>query len=84
MAIKVNEKQYEKDVEFVSSQFLCSELPKDWYEMKAEKLYDFIEENVWYPYEDWDGEKIFSAIEDLAIDMRAYFELEKRISEGAK
>ena len=84
MAIKVNEKQYEKDVEFVSSQFLCSELPKDWYEMEAEKLYDFIEENAWYPYEDWDGEKIFSAIEDLAIDMRAYFELEKRISEGAK
>ena len=76
--------QFMTDVEFVSSQFLCSDLPKDWYEMKAEKLYDFLKENAWYPYEDWDGEKIFSAIEHLAIDMRAYFELEKRISEGSK
>jgi len=49
--------------------------------MKAEKLYDFLKENAWYPYEDWDGEKIFGAIEDLAVDMRAYIELERRISE---
>jgi len=46
------------------------------------KLYDFLKENAWYPYEDWDGEKIFGAIEDLAVDMRAYIELERRIREG--
>ena len=69
--------QFMTDVEFVSSQFLCSDLPKDWYEMEEEKLYDFLKENAWYPYEDWDGEKIYSAIVDLAVDMRAYIEIEK-------
>ena len=75
-------KQAETDFEFISSQFLSADLPNDWFEMKAEKLYDFLKENAWYPYEDWDGEKIFSAIEHLAIDMRAYVEIEKRIREG--
>jgi len=74
-------KQAERDFEFISSQFLSADLPNDWFEMKAEKLYDFLKENAWYPYEDWDGEKIFGAIEDLAVDMRAYIELERRISE---
>ena len=75
-------KQAERDFEFISSQFLSADLPNDWFEMEAEKLYDFLKENAWYPYEDWDGEKIFGAIEDLAVDMRAYIELERRIREG--
>ncbi len=70
--------QFEKDVQFVSGQFLCDDLPKDWYEMKAEKLYKHLKEVAWYPYEDWDGEKIFGAIQDLAIDMRAYINIEKK------
>jgi len=74
--------QAKTDFEFISSQFLCEDLPNDWFEMKEEKLYDFLKENAWYPYEDWDGEKIFGAIEDLAVDMRAYIELERRIREG--
>ena len=71
-------REHLRDFEFISSQFLCDDLPKDWYEMKAEKLYKFLKDVAWYPYEDWDGEKIFGAIQDLAIDMRAYIELEKR------
>ena len=71
-------REHLRDFEFISSQFLCDDLPKDWYEMKAEKLYKFLKDVAWYPYEDWDGEKIFGAIQDLACDMRAYIELEKR------
>ena len=29
--------QAKTDFEFVSSQFLCADLPNDWFEMKAEK-----------------------------------------------
>ena len=74
--------QAKTDFEFISSQFLSADLPNNWFEMEEEKLYDFLKENAWYPYEDWDGEKIFSSIEHLAIDMRAYVELERRIREG--
>jgi len=76
-----NDRQFEKDVEFISGQFLCADLPKDWNkegEIDNEVFYQWLEDNAWYPYEDWSGEKIYSAIVDLAVDMRAYIEIEKK------
>ena len=79
--LMTHDKQFEKDVEFVSGQFLCADLPKDWNkegEIDNEVFYQWLEDNAWYPYEDWNGEKLFGAIVDLAVDMRAYIELEKQ------
>tara|TARA_Y100000592_G_C5385984_1_gene275813 strand:+ start:627 stop:899 length:273 start_codon:yes stop_codon:yes gene_type:complete len=80
-----NDSQFEKDVEFVSGQFLCADLPKDWNkegELDNEVFYTWLEQNAWSPYEHWTGEKIYSAIVDLAVDMRAYINLEKREEES--
>ena len=80
-----NDKQFEQDFEFVSGQFICDDLPKDWNkegEIDNEVFYTWLEQNAWYPYEDWSGEKIYGAIYDLAIDMRAYINAEKRDEES--
>ncbi len=79
--LNMTDSRYEKDVEFVSGQFLCADLPKDWNkegEIDNEVFYTWLEQNAWFPYEDWSGEKIFGAIIDLAVDMRAYIETEKK------
>ena len=76
-----NDSQFIKYVEFVSGQFLCADLPKNWNvegEIDNEVFYQWLEDNAWYPYEDWSGEKLYGAIVDLAVDMRAYINLEKR------
>ena len=73
--------QFLKDVEFISGQFLCADLPKDWYvedKIDQEVFYKWIEDNAWYPYDDWTGEKIYDAIVDFAVDMSAYIEVEKK------
>lgn len=75
-----NEEQFEKDMEFVSSQFLCDDLPDNWNvegEIDNEVFYQWLEDSAWYPYADWSGEKLYGAMVDLAVDMRAYINLEK-------
>ena len=79
--MKMTDRQFEKDVEFVSGQFLCDDLPKNWNvegEIDNEVFYQWLEDNAWSPYEHWSGEKIYSAIVDLAVDMRAYINIEKK------
>ena len=47
-----NDNQFLKDVEFISGQFLCADLPKDWYvedKIDQEVFYKWIEDNAWYP-----------------------------------
>lgn len=66
-----------KDFEFASSQYLSNELPDSWNSIVDEELYQWIESNAWYPYEEWSGERIYEAIVDLAIDLRAYIERDK-------
>lgn len=48
--------------------YLCDELPKDFDELDEQEVMNFIEENKWQPFEDWEAHGIWELIEDLATE----------------
>jgi len=49
--------------------YLTEELPLDFFELDEQEVTDFIRDNRWQPFEDWEPHDIWELIEDLAIDM---------------
>ena len=52
----------DKKIIEMSGKFLTEYLPDDFQSWEDEKLYDWIEENVWQPYEGWSGKDLFNQI----------------------
>ena len=48
--------------------YLTEELPSDLFELSQKEVEDFIQENRWQPFEDWEPHGIWELIEDLAIE----------------
>ena len=48
--------------------YLTEELPSDLFELSQKEVADFIQENRWQPFEDWEPHGIWELIEDLAIE----------------
>ena len=46
--------------------YLCEQLPKDFDELDEQDVMDFIRENRWEPFEEWESHGILELIEDLA------------------
>jgi len=55
--------------------YLTEELPLDFFELDEQEVTDFIRDNRWQPFEDWEPHGIWELIEDLAIDMLKIHEL---------
>lgn len=55
-----------------SSHFLCNELPKDWYTLSKEDLYDFVNDEVWQPFEGRSTAYVWAQIENLALDFISF------------
>ena len=49
--------------------YLTEELPLDFFELDEQEVTDFIRDNRWEPFEEWEPHGIWELIEDLAIDM---------------
>ena len=52
----------DKKIIEMSGKFLTEYLPDDFQSWEYYKLYDWIEENVWQPYEGWSGKDLFNQI----------------------
>jgi len=46
--------------------YLSEELPPDFDELDEQNVTDFIRDNAWQPFEQWDSHGIWELIEDLA------------------
>ena len=55
--------------------YLTEELPLDFFELDEQEVTDFIRDNRWEPFEEWEPHGIWELIEDLAIDMLKIHEL---------
>ena len=48
--------------------YLCEPLPENFDELDEQDITDFIKENKWEPFEDWEPHGIWELIEDLAVE----------------
>ena len=55
--------------------YLTEELPLDFFELDEQEVTDFIRDNRWQPFEDWEPHGIWELIDDLARDMLKIHEL---------
>lgn len=51
-----------------SNFYLCEALPEDLDELDEQEVTDFIRENRWEPFEQWEPHGIWELIEDLASE----------------
>ena len=48
--------------------YLSEELPSDFFELDEQEVTDFIQDNAWQPFEQWEPHGIWDLIEDLASE----------------
>ena len=48
--------------------YLTEELPSDFFELDEQEVTDFIRDNAWQPFEQWEPHGIWDLIEDLASE----------------
>jgi hypothetical protein len=48
--------------------YLCEPLPEDFDELDEQDVTDFIRDNKWEPFEEWEPHGIYWLIEDLASE----------------
>ena len=48
--------------------YLTEELPSDFFELDEQEVTDFIRDNRWKPFEEWEPHGILDLIEDLASE----------------
>ncbi len=46
----------------MSAQFLTKTLPMDFQKWEDDKLYSWVEQNSWQPYENWSGKELLNQI----------------------
>jgi len=48
--------------------YLSEELPSDFFELDEQEVTDFIQDNAWQPFEQWEPRGIWDLIEDIASE----------------
>jgi len=56
----------DKKIINMSGQFLTNYLPNNFQDWDDEKLYDWVEQNAWQPFEDWSGQELLDQIINCA------------------
>ena len=51
-----------------SNFYLCEALPKDFDKLDEQEVTDFIRDNRWEPFEEWEPHGVWELIEDLASE----------------
>ena len=70
-------KKDKRDLMFAADYYLYKDLPNNFDKWPAKKLFKFIEESAWQPFEYWEGEKLWHEIEKLANGVREYIKANK-------
>jgi len=73
-----------RDIEYIASCYLCEDLPKNWEQDligedddKRYAFYEWVEQNAWEPFEQWEGEELWDHIENTVFDMIRYMKHRK-------
>ena len=66
---------FKSDIIWASGQFLTEPFPDNYEQWSNEKLDDFIDDNKWEPFENYDPSFIWEQIEHLAYSVRNYIDL---------
>ncbi len=53
-----------------SSHVLCEDLPKGFHEWEEEKLYEFLRDHAWEPFEGFIADLLYNHIEDIAMTIQ--------------
>ena len=70
-------KKDKQDLMFAADYYLYKDLPNNFDRWSDKKLFKFIEESAWQPFEYWEGEKLWYEIEKLANGVREYIKENK-------
>ena len=62
--------------EWAGESYLTESLPKGWQVLLDDRLYDWIAQNTWEPFEHWPPEQVWAHIDMLAFSAISRFELE--------
>ena len=70
-------KKDKRDLMFAADYYLWQDLPNNFDKWSDKKLFKFIEESAWQPFEHWEGENLWIEIEKLADGVREYIKENK-------
>ena len=70
----MNDKLYFKCLQLCSGHYLSANIPNNWYNLTENQQNEFINENNWEPFEDYDVEYIWSCIESAAKVTQQFIE----------
>ena len=65
---------FKSDIIWARGQFLTEPFPDNYEQWSNEKLDDFIDDNKWEPFENYDPSFIWEQIEHLAYSVRNYID----------
>lgn len=69
--------KYEDAIVWASGFYLCEHLPTDWIDWDDEKLYSYIKEYAWEPFEHYDAPTVFEYIGQLAESVQQLIQKEE-------
>ena len=71
---KMNDKLEFRILQLASGHYLSANLPNDWESFTEDQQNEFLSENVWQPFEDYDIEYVWSCIESAAQATQEFIE----------
>jgi len=70
----MNDKLKFEILQLVSGHYLCANFPNNWEDLTEEQQNEFLSENVWEPFENYDIEYVWSCIESAAKVTQEFIE----------
>ena len=70
----MNDKLKFKILQLCSGHYLSANLPDNWYELTQEEQNQFIQDNNWQPFEDYDSSFIWDCISSAATATQHFIE----------
>ena len=70
-----NKEQLEfKVLQLTSNHFLCKSIPDNWYDLSEDQQNEFLIENNWEPFENYEPQYVWSYIENAAQATQEFIE----------
>ena len=78
----MNNEVYFKCLQLASGHYLSANIPKNWYDWTEDQQNEFLIENNWEPFENYDPEYVWGCIESAAKVTQEFIEdLNKEITQ---
>ena len=78
----MNNELYFKCLQLASGPYLSANLPNNWYDLTEKQQNEFLNENNWEPFEDYDPEYVMGCIESAAKVTQVFIEdLNKEVAQ---